>query len=207
MADVFISYSRLDRERVKPLAERLGSLGYSVWWGQSERPRQGLIDERDRALDSARAVLAVWSSNGRNAAEVHAEAALARDLGKLLQVKLDDVAPPVPFDGSEAADLTGSEWGPLEHALSHLVKNGESAAAPQFDLGLAPTISAAGTPKLVTFAAAAVLTAFAGVLGATFNGVMTPEQSQVVLVGILAVAGLCVGLGAQRLFSLSRAAA
>ena len=208
VADVFISYSQLDRERVKPIAERLSSLGYSVWWGETGRLRQASLDERQRALDAARAVLAVWSANGRNAAEVYADAASALDAGRLLQVRLDAGSPPPPFQALGAADMTGAgEWGPLEHALSQLVKSEEGALPPQrADLGPAPAISATGSPKLVAFAVIAVLAAFAGALGAAFNGVMTPEQLQIALTGMLGVAGACAGLSAHRLFTLVRAA-
>ena len=52
MADVFISYSRLDHERVKPLADRLTSLGYSIWWDKHLRAGQVFVDEIERQLDA-----------------------------------------------------------------------------------------------------------------------------------------------------------
>ncbi len=209
MADVFISYSQLDRERVKPRAERLASLGYSVWWDKPERARQASVDERERAFDAARAVLVVWSMNGRDAMEVHADAAHALDCGKLLQLKIEPVALPPPFDAIPVADMTGAgEWGPLEQAISRLVKNREnSAPAGRAKLGPAPMIAATGSPRLVAIAVTAVLAAFAGAVGASFNGVMTPAQLQIALVGMLGVAGACVGLSAHRLFTIIRAAA
>ena len=209
MADIFISYSQLDRERVKPLAERLASLGYSVWWDKPERARQASVDERERAFDAARAVLVVWSINGRDAMELHADAAQAADTGKLLQLKIEPVALPPPFDALPVANMTGAgEWGPLEHAIAGLVKNGESnAPAALAQLGPAPMIAATGSPKLVAFAVTAVLAAFAGAVGASFNGAMTPSQLQIALVGMLGVAGACAGLSAHRLFTITRAAA
>jgi hypothetical protein len=209
VADIFISYSQLDRERVRPFADRLASLGYSVWWDKPERARQASVDERERAFDAARAVLVVWSTNGRDAMEVHADAAHALDTGKLLQLKIEPVAPPPPFDAIHVADMTGArEWGPLEHALARLVKNGESnAQAPRAALGPAPMIAATGSPKLVAIAVTAVLAAFAVAVGASFNGVMTPSQLQIALVGMLGVAGACAGLSAHRLFTIIRAAA
>jgi hypothetical protein len=209
VADVFISYSQLDRERVKPLAERLASLGYSVWWDRPERARQASVDERERAIDAARAVLVVWSMNGRDAMEVHGDAAHALDCGKLLQLRMEVVALPPPFDTIPIADMTGAgEWGPLEHAISRLVKHGESnAPAGRAKLGLAPLIAATGSPRLVAFAVTAVLAAFTGAVGAGFNGVMTPEQLQIALLGMLGVAGACVGLSAHRFFTILRAAA
>lgn len=45
MSDIFLSYSRDDRDAVEPLAEALAREGYSVWWdrnltGGQRRPRQ-----------------------------------------------------------------------------------------------------------------------------------------------------------------------
>jgi hypothetical protein len=200
--DIFISYSRLDRDRVAPLAERLASLGYSVWWNTSEQ------SDSDQAREAARIVLAVWSRDGRNAAELHADALYALDAGKLLQLKLDAIAPPAPFDAITTADMSGAgEWGPLEQALARLSKSGEGAAkTPSANLGPAPTLAASGSPKLVAIATILILAAFAGALGAAFNGVMTPQQLQIALVGTLGVAGACAGLSAHRLFTLLRAA-
>jgi hypothetical protein len=180
-----------------------------VWWDRAGSNRQAAIDERESALDAARAVLTVWSLNGRNAAELHAEAASALDAGKLLQLKIDPVALPTPFDAIPAADMTGvGEWGPLEHALSRLVKDGQGhKPTPRAELGPLPTLAATGSPKLAAIAVIAVLAAFAGALGATFNGVMTPEQLQIALVGMVGVAGASAGLSAHRLFTLVRAGA
>lgn len=206
MADIFISYSRLDLERVKPLADRFASLGYSLWWDQQPGARQASFDERERELDAARAVLVVWSLNGRNAIRVSAEAAHALETGKLLQLKLDPAAPPAPFDALDAADMTGAgEWGPLEHAVAQLVRHGERAPTARSELGAMPTLAAAGSPTLITIAIGAALAAYAGAVSASFNGVMTLGQLQIALVGIGGVASAGAALCAFRLFSTARA--
>lgn len=207
MADVFISCSRLDQERASPLVARLASLGYSVWWDKPERTRQASIDERERELVAARAVLVMWSEGARDAPHVQAEAAHALDAGKLLQARLDPVALPPPFNAKRAADLTGAgEWGPLEHALEQMARKGETSAAPErLGVGLLPVVSAAGSPKLVTVAAIAALIAYAGALSASLNGVMSPDQLQIALAGVFGVSGACVALCAHRFFAIARA--
>ncbi|MGH6951232.1 MAG: toll/interleukin-1 receptor domain-containing protein, partial [Vitreimonas sp.] len=117
MADIFVSYSRLDHDRVKPIAERLGSLGYSVWW--EARDENASAEEVENALDSAHAVLAVWGVNALNSSWVYAEAARALDTGKLAQARIDDIELPLPFNAAACADLSGtrSEWGPIEDTL------------------------------------------------------------------------------------------
>jgi hypothetical protein len=208
LADVFISYSRLDHERVQPIADRLASLGYTVWWDKHLRGGQAFIDEIDRQLDSAKCVLAVWSHNARNSTWVFAEAGAGLDQNKLLQLRLDPVQAPPPFDVVEIADMSGerSAWGPLEAALAKLVREGAAPAdVRRGGLALMATPTAAGAPKLITIAIAATLAAFAGGLAETYNGVMTADQLQIALTGMLGIAGACAALAAHRLSSISRA--
>lgn len=206
MADVFISYSRLDQEQVKPIAERLQSLGYTIWWDKPERGRQAPRDQRERELDASRVVIVVWSTDALSATQVQAEAARALDAGKLLPLKIEPVAPPPPFNVIEAFDVTGAAaWGPLEQALAQRVRGAESAVTQSGTLGPLPVLSTAGAPKLVTFALIASLAAYAMALSATFNGVMAPAQLQITLAGILCVTVACTVLAGFRLFASLRA--
>lgn len=209
MADVFISASPLDLERVQPVADRLSSLGYSVWWSKHPRVGRAAADEIERELESAQAVLTIWSNNARNAPWVYAQASRALDARKLVQMKIDAMQAPAPFDALPVADMTSerAEWGPLEHALAEIARE-RKAAEPECAsarIGLMASPPASGAPKLSMIATATALIAFAGALAATRDGAMTPEQLQVALVGMLGVGGACAALTAFRLFSISRA--
>lgn len=208
MADVFISYSRLDHDRVKPIADRITSLGYSIWWDKHLRAGQVFVDEIERQLDSARVVLAAWSGNARNSTWVYAEAARGLDQNKFLQVRLDNAELPLPFNALQAANMSGGgEWGTLEHSLTSMVRGG-APPEPQRRIpspGVLATPAAAGAPKLLTTATGATLIAYAGAVGATYNGVMTPDQLQLALYAMLGVAGVSAALSAQRLLSVTRA--
>lgn len=206
MADVFISYSRLDHERVKPIADRLTSLGYSIW--RREHAGQAIVDEAERELDAARALLAVWSRNARNSTWVFAEASRAFDAGKLVQLRIDDTPPPAPFDTLRSADMSGDAgaWGPLEDALARTARGEPQQSAP---LRAAPgpfaTPEATGAPKLFAAASAAALAAYAAAASAAHNGVLTPDQLQIALIGVIGVGGLSALLSAYRLIAISRA--
>lgn len=207
VADVFISYSRLDHDRVKPIADRIVSLGYSIWWDKHLRAGQVFVDEIERQLDGARAVLAAWSGNARNSTWVYAEAARGLDQNKFLQVRLDNAELPLPFNALQAPNMSGgAEWSALEHSLTRLVRGGTPPEAHRTPSpGVLATPAAAGTPKLLTTATGATLVAYAGAVGATYNGVMTPDQLQLALYGMLGVAGVSAALTAQRLMSITRA--
>ncbi len=208
LADVFISYSRLDHDRVQPIADRLTSLGYSIWWDKHLRAGQVFVDEIERQLDASCAVLTAWSHNARNSTWVYAESSRGLDARKFLQLKLDNVQLPLPFDALQAADMSGAgQWGPLEDSLTRLVRNGQAPEPARRIPGVGPlaTPPPAGSPKLITAATTATLAAYSGAVSATYNGVMSPEQLQIALVGMMGVAGACAALSAHRLFAVTRA--
>lgn len=207
MADIFVSYSRLDQERVKPIVDRLGSLGYSVWWAPRERADAAAVQEVEAQLDQAKAVLTLWSANARNSSWVHAEAARAFDAGKLAQARLDAIDAPLPFGAAPAADLSGArgEWGPLEDTLARIVRSAPPPLADVPTLGPLATPAVTGAPKLIAFAIGATLTAFGGAVSAAADGVMSPDQLQLALTPMLGVGLVCATLSAYRLITVSRA--
>lgn len=208
MADIFVSYSRLDQERVQPIVERLQSLGFSVWWDPHVRTDDAFPEELQTQLDGAKAVLTVWTENARNAIWACAEAASALDQRKLLQLRLDNVDVPPPFDALAIADMRGrGEWGPIEAALARMVREGEVIEPEKKLAGFGPfsTPAAAGAPKLSLAAQVAALAAFAGAMSAALNGLMPISPLQIALTGVLAVSITCALLSFYRLRTVKRA--
>lgn len=205
LADVFISCSRLDRDRVAPIAERLTSLGYSVWW--DARDGQARVDEIERQYADARAVVTVWSANAQSSSWVIAQSAQAVDEQKLLQMRIDDVRLPAPFEDLKIAELHSgkSEWGMLEAALARLVREGRPPDAIDHRTleGARPKLVVA--PRVPLAAVVTAMVAFSGALTAAYNGVMRPDQLQLALFGVLAVGALCALVAGQRLFAIRRA--
>jgi hypothetical protein len=201
VAEVFISYSRVDRERVAAIAERLASLGYSTFWDASHHAAG------EHQLEAARAVIVVWSASARNSSWVCAEASRALDAGMLIQLRIDAAQPPAPFDGVTTADMSGgrAEWGPLEAALAQLVRGEAQASPPPFQLGALAAPPMAGAPKLLTTALVTSILAYCGALTATRDGVMTPSQLQLALTGMIGVAVACAAISLYRLIAVSRA--
>jgi hypothetical protein len=203
VADVFISSARADHGRIAALRERFASLGYSVFWDDVRADSAA----RERELGEARAVLVVWSDSSRHSTWMCAEASLARDAGKLAPMRLDGAQPPPPFDTIEAPNMAGErvEWGPLEAKLTALVRGGPKATEDAARVGLLATPAAAGMPKLLTIALATSLAAFATALSAADTGMMTPDQLQIALTGMIGVAGACAALCVHRLIIAARA--
>lgn len=73
--DVFISYAREDKARVKQLVHALtASRGWSIWWDAALRPGAQFPREIEATLASARCVLVVWSRHSIASDWVVAEA-------------------------------------------------------------------------------------------------------------------------------------
>ena len=81
MADIFVSYSRDDREQVAKLARALEGRGWSVWWD----PHLQAGDQFDRLIEAeitkSRCVLVVWSRSSVNSDWVRAEASTGLNKG------------------------------------------------------------------------------------------------------------------------------
>jgi hypothetical protein len=109
MSGIFISYKREDEARVAVLQRALKGADLDVWWDKEisggDKWRQRLVTE----LEAAKCVLVVWSeaSTGPAGDFVVDEANWAKQRGKLLQVRIDDVNLPLGFGEHQALDLVG----------------------------------------------------------------------------------------------------
>src|SRR5271170_660510 len=107
MADIFVSYSRTDRVAVAPLVAALEAQGWSVWWDPEITPG----DEFDRLigteLESARAVVVVWSPASVDSRWVKGEARDAADRGVLVPVRVENARLPIDVRAIHTIDLDG----------------------------------------------------------------------------------------------------
>jgi hypothetical protein len=133
MADVFISYAHRNRERVASIADRLSSEGYSLWWDPHMRAGDVFASQIEHELHAARCVVVAWSSVARDSLWVRAEATEALEAGKLVQVVLDRVKPPIPFTMVHFADLSrwngdgaSPEWCQLQSGVRAVTREGVS---------------------------------------------------------------------------------
>ena len=107
MADIFVSYAREDRERVRPLVDALEKSGWDVWWDPEMVPGPSFDDRIQQAIDAARCVIVVWSRHSIRSDWVKQEADEGRRRNILVPVRMDDVQVPLGFRLHHCADLTG----------------------------------------------------------------------------------------------------
>ena len=128
LSDIFISYSRVDKARVKPLAEELTRQGWSVWWDHTILPGKSWDRVIEKALDEARCVVVLWSRNSVESDWVRTEADEGKRRGILVPALLDSVAIPLGFRRIQAAnlvdwaaDFTHVEFAKLVGAVSEIL--------------------------------------------------------------------------------------
>ena len=137
MADVFISYSRRNADRLVQIADGLTVAGYSLWWDRDLRASDDFGPRIEEELQAATCVVVAWSSAARNSLWVRAEAAEALEAGKLIQIKLDDARPPLPFTMLQLIDLSrwrgeagAPEWSQFEAGVKAVAREGLVTATP-----------------------------------------------------------------------------
>lgn len=196
MADVFLSYSRSDQERVARVADGLENGGRSLWWDRRLASGGDYALEIEREIDAARCVVVAWSPAARDSLWVRAEANAALDSGKLVQIAYDAPRLPLPFTMLHFLDFTAwsgaSEampWPRLEQEIANRFDGGENGQTPRLAsaqpalVGPEPALQGLGRIAALGWAALGVAIAVA--------------------VSTLLVAGGLVGAGTYAVLSLA----
>ena len=105
MADVFLSYARADEVEAARVAGALRSDGYEVWRDDELPAHRAYAEVIEERLNSAKAVVVLWSTEAAKSQWVRAEADTARAAGTLVQASLDGHVPPLPFNQIQCAEL------------------------------------------------------------------------------------------------------
>lgn len=166
MADVFISYARADEKIARRLAAVLQGAGHSLWWDADLPAHRSYSEEIESHLRDAKAVVVLWSKDSAQSQWVRAEADVARNDNKLVQLSLDGTMPPLPFNQIQCADLTGWRGGAKHGGLRKMLDSVASLST-----GAAPGQNKTPErlrwwrqPRLHWAAAAAILLLLAGAL-------------------------------------------
>ena len=87
--DVFISYSRANRDIAEGLASDLRARHIKVWWDSDLYAGENFHDAILKAIDSAKAVIVIWSDAAVRSQFVRCEAQRGVDQGKLLPTHVE----------------------------------------------------------------------------------------------------------------------
>jgi hypothetical protein len=107
VSDIFISYAREDRERVKTIAKALAASGWTVWWDPEIPLGKVYRDVIQEALDAARCIVVVWSKASIRSNWVIEEAEEGHRRNILVPILIDrELTIPLGLRSLQTADLT-----------------------------------------------------------------------------------------------------
>lgn len=162
---VFFSYSRADRDEAIPIIEMLERAGYSVWWDGVLGAGVQYVEITEQALETADAVVVLWSRNSIGSNWVRDEAMVGREQQCLIPITLDGSPPPLGFRQFQVLDFSGWNKDASSPVAQELLRataalhNRELPAAPVPTPGLPARTTRRG---LLYFGLAGGLTAVGG---------------------------------------------
>ena len=132
---VFLSYSRSDEAKARQLAAALEATGYEVWWDALIEGGAAYSLSIESALNSADAVLVLWSAKSIESDWVRDEAAQGRERHRLIPLSLDGTQPPLGFRQYQLIDLArwrGRKDSPEIEAVERAIAavGGQQSARP-----------------------------------------------------------------------------
>ncbi|MEO6080478.1 MAG: TIR domain-containing protein [Steroidobacteraceae bacterium] len=114
--DIFLSYGHSDVAVAKRYADALEREGFSVWWDAALRSGEAFDAAIETALESARAVVVLWSASSAQSRWVRAEATLAERNGTLIPVMIESCRRPIMFELTHTPDLSHWTGSPVDAA-------------------------------------------------------------------------------------------
>jgi hypothetical protein len=198
MAELFISYSHADLKPVSKMAGQLEQRGHEVWWDQRLRGGQDFGPAIEEALENSKCAVVAWSKSARSSLWVRAEATLAWESGKLVQLSLDGAKPPLPFTMIQLLDFSGWQGTPSEPAFVHLERSVDGVlqgGSPPVAAQPPPAghLAGFGPTAVVGGASLALVVLAGGLVGLGSSGVFSPGAFGAVSGSMLLVAMLAFG--------------
>ncbi len=149
MADVFVSYARVDKARVAPIVAAIEAQGWTVWWDPEIAAGQQFDDQIEAQLAAAKCVLVVWTPTSVASRWVRGEAREAADRGILVPVRFEEARLPMDVRALHTTDL--DKWAdnpaslPFQEvlrALSGMVARNSASRAAAVPPGATPVEAA-----------------------------------------------------------------
>lgn len=187
MADIFISYSRQDRQVAEQVKNLLEKLNLTVFFDvEGLDGGDSFPDVLDREVKAARAVVGIWSPHALTRPWVRTECLIGKDRGVLLPAAVERLDPlmdvPAAFYGVQYIDLSHFngdaghvEWARFLKSLARVLKREDLLAA--VPAHVRPELSRSAKTKLRTAALGAI--ALGAALAAAFVGflILTPRPT------------------------------
>lgn len=132
-ATLFLSYSHADDAKARRIATLLEEAGYTVWWDALIEGGAAYARSIGSALETADAVIVMWSAHSVESDWVRDEAAQGRDRQCLIPISLDGARPPLGFRQYQVIKFRswrGRRDSPQFEALERAISSCSGAPAP-----------------------------------------------------------------------------
>ena len=131
MAEVFISYSRKDRDRCAAIRAKLTELGVDVWSDVGIAAGSAFDREIEKQIETAQALLVLWSQDSVESDWVRNEARTGKVRDRLIAVQLEECELPLEFHSIQAEVMPqGAEGGAHPAWLNLLSRLGDILDRP-----------------------------------------------------------------------------
>lgn len=165
---VFFSYAHANRERAIEIINTLENAGYAVWWDGVLEGGVKYSENIEEALESANAVIVLWSEESIKSHWVRDEASRGVDRNCLVPLTIDGVKPPLGFRQFQIINMTN--WQGEEGAVEaiQLVRavatlHGEVQSAPALPTGASTIVQTIKRRRLLVGGGAAAATLATGI--------------------------------------------
>lgn len=144
---VFFSYSRIDQAQAIPIINAIEAAGFRVWWDGMLSGGTNFLETTEQALESARAVVVLWSHTSVKSHWVLDEATSGRERSVLVPLSLDGTMAPLGFRQVQIINLENQNLDnsavPIQNMLSAVRELHDGipliSAAPQLTSQVADT--------------------------------------------------------------------
>src|SRR5438309_3294529 len=113
---IFLSYAHGDHAQAQRLAAALQRGGCTVWWDALIEGGTRYAATIDEALETADAVVVLWSKRSVESDWVRDEAAQGRERHRLVPLSLDGTHPPLGFRQIQMIDISGWNGRPMRRS-------------------------------------------------------------------------------------------
>jgi len=134
--DIFICYAHDDLKKVKLIAQDLEKEGFSVFWDRKTPIGKTWHEHIESALDIAKCIVVVWSSNSVKSNWVHNEASEGLQRKILIPILIETTPIPLAFRSIQAASLVNwpdeaqDEYNDFVDAIRDLLEVGTVGESP-----------------------------------------------------------------------------
>ncbi len=122
LTTVFFSYSRVDQAQALPIIDAIEAAGYRVWWDGMLEGGTSFLETTEEALESAKAVVVLWSKTSISSHWVRDEATSGRVRERLIPLTLDGTIAPLGFRQVQLIDIQKWDGDDTSSSIQELVR-------------------------------------------------------------------------------------